>query len=83
MAFKVELGDIVDIFVICGCGVFYIMILIEIMCCEGYEFMIGLLEVIMKKDVDGYKVELYEEVFVEVSEEYTGSCVDLFVNCKG
>jgi len=50
---------------------------------EGYEFTIGPPEVITKTDESGAKVEPYEEAYVEVPEEYTGSCVELLSNRKG
>ena len=83
LALKVEPGDTADTFVLCGRGALHITILIETMRREGYEFTIGPPEVITKKDADGHKVEPYEEAFVEVPEEYTGSCVDLLANRKG
>lgn len=33
----VELIVFLDVWVVFGCGEFYLFILIEIMCCEGYE----------------------------------------------
>lgn len=33
----VENIDLLDVWVVLGCGEFYLFILIENMCCEGYE----------------------------------------------
>ena len=83
LALKVEPGDTADTFILCGRGALHITILIETMRREGYEFTIGPPEVITKKDASGAKVEPYEEAYIEVPEEYTGSCVDLLSNRKG
>jgi len=82
LALKVEPGDTADTFIVCGRGALHITILIENMRREGYEFCIGPPEVI-NKEVDGKKMEPYEEAQVEVGEEYTGSVVDLLANRKG
>jgi GTP-binding protein len=83
LALKVEAGDTADSFILCGRGALHITILIETMRREGYEFTIGPPEVITKTDESGAKVEPYEEAYVEVPEEYTGSCVELLSNRKG
>ena len=83
LALKVEPGDTADSFILCGRGALHITILIETMRREGYEFTIGPPEVITKTDESGAKVEPYEEAYVEVPEEYTGSCVELLSNRKG
>jgi GTP-binding protein len=83
LALKVESGDTADSFILCGRGALHITILIETMRREGYEFAIGPPEVITKKDENGHKIEPYEEAYVEVPEEYTGSCVDLMSTRKG
>ena len=83
LALKVEPGDTADSFILCGRGALHITILIETMRREGYEFTIGPPEVITKQDANGHKVEPYEEAYVEVPEEYTGSCVDLLSTRKG
>ena len=83
LALKVEPGDTADTFILCGRGALHITILIETMRREGYEFTIGPPEVITKRDESGSKIEPYEEAFIEVPEEYTGSCVDMLSNRKG
>lgn len=37
-----------DKFCVLGCGEFYLLILIENMCCEGFELVVFCLEVILK-----------------------------------
>ena len=82
LALRVEPGETADSFIICGRGALHITILVETMRREGYEFCIGPPEVIMQ-EIDGKKCEPFEEVVIEVGEEYTGSCVDLLSQRKG
>ena len=82
LALKVEPGDTADTFIVCGRGALHITILIETMRREGYEFCIGPPQVIMK-EVDGQKMEPFEEAVVEVGEEYNGAVVELLSNRKG
>lgn len=44
-----EMVDL-DKFCVLGCGEFYLGIFIENMCCEGYEFVVLCLEVILKEE---------------------------------
>eukprot|EP00184_Porphyridium_aerugineum_P005496 CAMPEP_0184693826 /NCGR_PEP_ID=MMETSP0313-20130426/1971_1 /TAXON_ID=2792 /ORGANISM="Porphyridium aerugineum, Strain SAG 1380-2" /LENGTH=644 /DNA_ID=CAMNT_0027151999 /DNA_START=160 /DNA_END=2094 /DNA_ORIENTATION=+ len=82
VAMKVELTDSADTFEVLGRGALHLTILIETMRREGYEIMVGAPSVIMKT-VDGVKCEPFEEVEVEVKEEYMGSVVDMFGRRKG
>ncbi|KAI0564046.1 GTP-binding protein of TypA family [Gracilaria domingensis] len=67
---------------VCGRGALHLTILIETMRREGFEFMVGPPTVITK-EVDGAKLEPYEQFEVEVPEEYMGSVVDLLGRRKG
>jgi len=84
LALRVEDGETSDMFVVCGRGALHITILIENMRREGFEFTIGPPSVITKKDeATGATLEPWEYATVEVSEEYTGSVVDLLSSRKG
>lgn len=76
LALKVEPGEGSDEFVVCGRGTLHIGILIENMRREGYEFQVGPPKVIMK-EVDGRKMEPYEDAVIEAPEEHMGSVMDL------
>jgi len=82
LAMKIEAGDTADTFIVSGRGALHITILIESMRREGYEFMIGPPQVIFK-EIDGVKSEPYEDVEVEVAEEYMGSVIDMLGTRKG
>eukprot|EP00242_Pyramimonas_sp_CCMP2087_P004908 CAMPEP_0198214964 /NCGR_PEP_ID=MMETSP1445-20131203/45859_1 /TAXON_ID=36898 /ORGANISM="Pyramimonas sp., Strain CCMP2087" /LENGTH=686 /DNA_ID=CAMNT_0043890429 /DNA_START=105 /DNA_END=2165 /DNA_ORIENTATION=- len=84
LALRVEDGETSDMFVVSGRGALHITILIENMRREGFEFTIGPPSVITKKDeATGNTLEPWEYATVEVSEEYTGSVVDLLSSRKG
>ncbi|KAA8498234.1 putative elongation factor TypA-like SVR3, chloroplastic [Porphyridium purpureum] len=82
VALKVEPTDSADTFDVLGRGALHLTILIETMRREGYELMIGAPTVITKV-VDGKKCEPFEEVEIEVQEEYMGAVVELFGRRKG
>jgi hypothetical protein len=65
LALRVEPGDGAESFRVSGRGTLHLGILIENMRREGYEFEIGPPKVITR-EVDGVKMEPYEEAIVEV-----------------
>lgn len=71
-----------DSFEVCGRGALHLTILIETMRREGFEMMIGPPTVITKT-IDGATHEPYEQLEVEVPEEYMGAVVDLLSRRKG
>lgn len=84
VALKVEAGSTGDSFKVSGRGTLHLAILFENMRREGFEFQVGPPEVIIKKDeATGVKMEPYEEVSVEVAEEYQGSVVEILSKRKG
>jgi GTP-binding protein len=83
VALKVEDGESADSFVVSGRGELHLVILIETMRREGYEFQVGKPEVIFKKDDAGQTVEPYENVFVEVPEEYQGAIMEMLGSRQG
>lgn len=83
LALKVEDGETSDMFVVSGRGTLHITILIETMRREGFEFTIGPPQVILKEGPNGEKLEPYEQVTVEVADEYAGSIVQMLNERKG
>lgn len=83
LALKVEDGETSDMFIVSGRGTLHITILIETMRREGFEFTIGPPQVIIKTGAAGEKLEPYEQVTVEVSDEYSGAIVQMLNERKG
>ncbi len=75
VALRVKDTDSPDSFLVAGRGELHIGILIERMRREGYEFQVSKPQVIYK-EIDGQKVEPYEQVFIEVPDAYTGIVIE-------
>ncbi len=76
VALRVEETDQADTFVVSGRGELHLVILIETLRRDGYEFQVSRPEVIFK-DADGERQEPYEQLEVEVSQEALGQVVEL------
>ncbi len=72
IAMRVEDGETPDQFIVYGRGELMIAILAETMRREGYEFALGMPEVVTK-EIDGKPCEPQERVVVDVPEEYVGA----------
>ena len=82
VALQVEaLGEGIG-FKVSGRGELHLSILIEKMRREGYEFQVTRPVVIMK-DEDGQKHEPYEELSIDVEEDYQGSVIEKLGGLKG
>jgi GTP-binding protein len=62
-------------FKVSGRGELHLSILIERMRREGYEFQVTRPQVIFKEE-DGHKLEPYEELTLDVGEEYVGAVIE-------
>ena len=62
-------------FIVSGRGELHLSILIENMRREGFELQVSKPEVIMK-EIEGVKCEPYEDVQIDVPEEYVGSVIE-------
>jgi GTP-binding protein len=82
LALKVEDTDAGDSFLVFGRGILHLGILIETMRREGYELTVGQPQVITKM-IDGKKCEPYENLVVDVPEEFSGKVIDLVTQRKG
>ena len=70
VALKVQDGPIGD-WIVSGRGELHLSILIERLRREGYEFQVARPQVITK-EVNGQKLTPYEQVFIEVPQQYSG-----------
>ncbi len=71
LALRVEFTDEPDTFIVHGRGELMLAILAETMRREGYEFCMGMPEVVVKA-IDGEQCEPVELVVVDVPDEYVG-----------
>jgi len=82
LALRVEDTDGADSFLVYGRGILHLGILIETMRREGYELTVGQPQVLVKQ-VDGKKCEPYENLVVDVPQEFSGKVIDLVTQRKG
>jgi GTP-binding protein len=82
VALRVEDTDTADTFVVSGRGELHLVILIETMRREGYEFQVSKPEVIFKEE-NGHKLEPYEQVEIEVAQEAAGVVVEMMGQRRG
>ncbi|MDQ5826092.1 MAG: translational GTPase TypA [Chloroflexota bacterium] len=82
VALRVEDTDSADTFLVSGRGELHLVILIETMRREGYEFQVSKPEVIFKEE-DGHKQEPYEQVEIEVAQEAAGVVVEMMGQRRG
>lgn len=75
VSLRVEDTENTDVFKVSGRGELHLGILIETMRREGYEFQVSKPEVIYKT-INGEQCEPYENLIVDVPEEYAGSCIE-------
>ena len=76
VALRVEDTDSTDTWTVSGRGELHLSILIETMRREGYEFQVSRPRVILKTGVNGEKLEPYEELAVDVPEEFLGAVIE-------
>ena len=81
VSLKVEPNDS-ESFVVSGRGELHLSILIENMRREGFELQVSKPQVIIK-EIDNIKCEPFEDVLVEVPEEYVGSVIEALGNRDG
>ena len=82
LAMRVEDSEEGDSFVVYGRGILHLGILIETMRREGYELTVGQPQVIVK-EVNGIKCEPYENLVVDVPQEFASKVIDLVTHRKG
>jgi GTP-binding protein len=82
VALKVAPGETSETYVVSGRGELHLSILIENMRREGYELQVSRPQVIFK-DIDGQKMEPFEEVTLEVPENMSGTVIEKLGKRKG
>jgi GTP-binding protein len=82
LALRVEDTDGADSFQVFGRGILHLGILIETMRREGYELTVGQPQVIVK-EIGGKKCEPFENLVVDVPQEFSGKVIDLVTQRKG
>ena len=75
VSLRVEETDSTDCFRVSGRGELHLGVLIETMRREGYEFQVSKPEVIYKGEGEN-KQEPFENLFIDVPEQYAGACID-------
>ena len=82
LALRIEETDSPDRFLVFGRGELQMAILIEQMRREGYEFAVGMPQVITK-EVDGKTHEPFERAIIDVSDEFMGVVIETLGTRKG
>ena len=82
LALKVMDSDSADSFLVYGRGILHLGILIETMRREGFELTVGQPTVIVK-EINGKKHEPFENLVVDVPQEFSGKVIDLVTQKKG
>ncbi|MCW9708516.1 translational GTPase TypA [Fodinibius salsisoli] len=82
VSIKVEQTENPDIYKVSGRGELQLAILTETMRREGYEFAVSRPEVLYK-EIDGQRHEPYEEVVVDVHQDYSNRVIDNLQQRKG
>ena len=82
LALKVEDTNSADSFMVYGRGILHLSILVETMRREGYELQLGQPRVVIK-EIDGFKHEPVELLFVNVAEEFSGKVIEIVTKRKG
>jgi GTP-binding protein len=76
VALRVEETDATDTWTVSGRGELHLAILMETMRREGYEFQVSRPRVITRIGSDGERLEPYEELSIDVPEEFLGAVIE-------
>jgi GTP-binding protein len=82
VALRVTETDSPDTYLVAGRGELHLAILVEKMRREGYEFQVGKPRVIFR-ETDGVREEPFEDIHVEVPEEYAGAVIEKLGSRRG
>ncbi|NGP44389.1 translational GTPase TypA [Bacillaceae bacterium SIJ1] len=82
VSLRVKQGATPDEWIVSGRGELHLSILIENLRREGYELAVAKPEVIVR-EVDGVRSEPFEQVHIEVPEEFTGAVMESLGERKG
>ncbi len=81
VSLKIKQNDS-ESFIVSGRGELHLSILIENMRREGFELQVSKPEVIVK-EIDGIQCEPYEDVQIDVPDEYVGNVIEALGNREG
>ncbi len=76
VALRVEDSDTTDAWSVSGRGELHLSILMETMRREGFEFQVSRPRVILRYGEKGEKLEPFEELAIDVPEEYLGTVIE-------
>ena len=76
VALRVEDTDSTDTWTVSGRGELHLTILMETMRREGYEFQVSRPRVITREGPSGERLEPYEELSIDVPEEFLGTVIE-------
>ena len=76
VALRVEDTDSTDAWQVSGRGELHLSILMETMRREGYEFQVSRPRVITRTGINGERLEPYEELAIDVPEDYLGAVME-------
>src|SRR5256714_9892449 len=76
VALRVEDTDATDTWSVSGRGELHLSILMETMRREGYEFQVSRPRVITREGANGERLEPYEELMIDVPEEFLGAVIE-------
>ena len=76
VALRVEDTDSTDTWTVSGRGELHLTILMETMRREGYEFQVSRPRVITRVGANGERLEPYEELSIDVPEEFLGAVIE-------
>ena len=76
VALRVDDTDSTDTWTVSGRGELHLSILMETMRREGYEFQVSRPRVITKQGANGERLEPYEELMLDVPEEFLGAVIE-------
>src|SRR5512132_3109909 len=76
VALRVEDTDSTDAWSVSGRGELHLSILMETMRREGFEFQVSRPRVITKTGLNGERLEPYEELAIDVPEEFLGAVIE-------
>jgi GTP-binding protein len=82
LALRVTDSENADSFIVYGRGILHLGVLIETMRREGYELTVGQPQVIVKM-IDGKRSEPFENLVVDVPQEFASKVIDLVTRRKG
>ncbi len=82
VALRIDETDRTDMFNVAGRGELHLGILLENMRREGYELQVSKPQVIIKA-INGVKSEPFEDLVLDMDEEFSGGCIDALNRRRG